>query len=471
MKPLTIASFRWARFTLFLTNEGSSMKSSLILLATSLIASPIFADDAANAFRDRFVNSEMNWEDVTTRAREEANVNLYYWGGDELLNIWMETKVSDAMKAEGITLNPVRITSTKDAVDLILAEKASGKGLGDGTVDALWVNGENFNTLKTQDALFGSFADKLPNSKNFSWDEDDKRALLNLRDFGVETLTQEMPWSGEQYVCSVNRARVSAEETPHNFDELRTYLEANPGKFTYVKPPHYIGNTFVQEVIYALNPDGTGAASFQASRDELGAAEIARLIEPGMTYLRDIQPLLLGGSENGANYPEDIPGLETAFLNSEIDFACKFGIYGTTIALETGAYPAEAEAFIFPEGHMIKNKNYLAIPSNAPHPAAALVLMNYMSSFEAQAGKLVDVGMPAGLDPWMLSDEERNTLEEAAPALIGVTQDELDANIAPDTNATLVDVIEAVWLAYIERGEDKPIEALVEEALEGLSNS
>jgi len=52
--------------------------------------------------------------------------------------------------------------------------------------------------------------------------------------------------------------------------------------------------------------------------------------------------------------------------------------------------------------------------------------------------------------------------------LVGVTQAELDANTAPDTNATLVDVIEATWLEYIERDSSESIEAIVEAAVANL---
>jgi len=290
------------------------------------------------------------------------------------------------LAAEGVKLNPVRITGTKDAVDLVLAEKGAGKGLGEGSVDAIWVNGENFATLKRQDALMGAFADKLPNSVNIEWNGDDPRALLNLRDFGVETNASEMPWSGQQYVCAVNTTRVSG-DAPSTFADLMAYLEANPGKFTYVKPPHYIGNTFVQAAMYAHNPDGNGAVPFQASIEEMGAEELARLITPGMEYLKELEPHLLGAGGT-ARYPEDPKALDGLFLNGEIDFSCQFGLYGVATGLRDGTYPEGAEQFVFPEGNMIKNKNYLVIPGNAPNPAAAMVMANYMASVDSQATKL-----------------------------------------------------------------------------------
>ncbi|MDD9745087.1 MULTISPECIES: ABC transporter substrate-binding protein [Marinovum] len=440
----------------------------------SLLA--LFAAGAAQAqdaeaaqFRDGFLAGEIDWSAVEARAAEEGTVNLYYWGGSDLLNVWMDRVVTPALAARDVTLNPVRITGTKDAVDLVLAEKNSGKGVGQGSVDMIWLNGENFATLKRQDALFGSFARLLPNAENLEWNPDDPRALLNLRDFGVETGGAEVPWSGEQYVCAYNADRVAAEDVPSTFAELRGYLEANTGKFTYIKPPHYIGNTFVQEAIYAHNPDGDGAEPFQRSVDEIPAEELARLIAPGLDYLRDLEPLLLDAAGGTPRYPEDNAALDGLFLNGEVDFNCKFGLYAVATGLATGSYPEAATQFVFPEGNMIKNKNYLAIPANAPNPGAALVLADWMTSVEAQASKLQQTGMPAGIDGWTLEKAEAQSIVEASPGLVGVTQAELDANAAPDTNATLVDVIEATWLEYIERDSTDPIEAIVARAYDNLS--
>lgn len=77
--------------------------------------------------------------------------------------------------------------------------------------------------------------------------------------------------------------------------------------------------------------------------------------------------------------------------------------------------------------------------------------------------------MPPGVDPWTLTDDQVQALTDASPGLIGVTQADLDANTAPDTNATLVDVIEATWLEYIERDSTESIEVIVARAVENLA--
>ncbi|UWQ20927.1 ABC transporter substrate-binding protein [Jannaschia sp. W003] len=432
--------------------------------ALALLTAPAFADAHADpeGFREAFLAGDVAWADVEARARAEGEVAFYHWGGSDLLNGWMDSVVVPALAERGVTLRPVRITGTKEAVDLVLAEKASGKDLGQGSVDAIWLNGENFATLKRQDALFGGFAPLLPEAAaNVAFDPADPASGANLRDFGVETGGAEVPWSAEQYVCARNAARMDG-EPPRDFDALRAYLEANPGKFTYVKPPHYVGNTFVQAALYAMNPDGTGAEPYQRDVSEFEPAELARLMAPAMDYLAGIEPLLA----SAGRYPEDAAALDGMFLNGEIDVACKFGIFAAATDSATGIWPAEAEHFVFPEGAMIRNKSFLAIPANAPNPAAALVLADWMTSLKAQATKLRDVGYPAGIDGSMLDDAANARLAEASPGLVGITQEELDANAAPDTNASLVDVIEAVWLERIEQGSDASLEEIVARAVE-----
>ena len=43
-------------------------------------------------------------------------------------------------------------------------------------------------------------------------------------------------------------------------------------------------------------------------------------------------------------YPENIAELDGLFLNGEVDFDCKFGLYAVANGLATGAYPEKAQA-------------------------------------------------------------------------------------------------------------------------------
>ncbi len=435
-------------------------------LGLGLVASVVSpaADEPAERFRQDFLAGKLTWQDVLERARDEGRVTFLYWGGNDVLNVWIESAAGPAMEALGITLQPNRLTSTQNAVDLVLSETAAGKGIGQGSADVIWLNGDNFYTLAHRDLLFGAFAERLPNSKNFDWNPDDPRSHANHWDFGIEIGGREIAWSSEQYVCAVNRQYVPPGATPSSFDELRSYLERNPGKFTYVRPPDGAGSTFVQAALYAFNPDGNGAAPFQKPADAVNAAELARLIGPGMAYLKSLEPYLFTDPDGKHRYPADSKAADVLFRNGDIHFTCQFGTYAAATKVATGHYPDTAEAMIFPRGLMIKNKNFLAIPSNAANPAAALVLANYMSSVEAQVGKLGFVGYPTGIDHWMLDKTGLEAIEKAAPPHLGVTQEQLDANAAPETNASLLEIINAVWREHIGNASDRSIDDLVSDA-------
>ena len=68
-------------------------------------------------------------------------------GGDTAINRYLDW-VSGEMKTHyAINLKIVRLADAADAVKRIQTEAAAGRKTG-GSVDLLWVNGENFRTLK-----------------------------------------------------------------------------------------------------------------------------------------------------------------------------------------------------------------------------------------------------------------------------------------------------------------------------------
>ena len=102
---------------------------------------------------------------------------------------------------------------------------------------------------------------------------------------------------------------------------------------------------------------------------------------------------------------------------------------------------------------MIGNKNFIGIPGNAPNPGAALVLANHLASPDSQISRLESIGYEIGIDAPLLSSTDLQRVADGMPPLYGVTLEELGNNKVPDTNASLVDIIEGVWLEYIERGD------------------
>jgi putative spermidine/putrescine transport system substrate-binding protein len=320
--------------------------------------------------------------------------------------------------------------------------------------------------LGTQNLLFGAFADKLPNSKNFFYDAKDPRSSLNLFDFGYPTGLQEIPWSGDQYICHVDTARLKAADAPKTVADLEAWVKKNPGHFTYVKPPHFNGNTFVTQIMYATNPDGP--APFQKRAKDLGVENFIKATKAGYEFLKRIEPFLLGGGgKEGVRgnpiYPNDQNANAALLVNGQVDMACRFGKYYAAIDIKEGRLPKTVQNIIFPKNGMISNKNYVVIPSNSPSPAAAMVLANVLASAENQISKLQQIGYVMGVDPGKLTAAERDAAAKAAPPLPGPGLEELSDNAVPDANASLVNVVEGVWLEYIERQSTKPLDQIIRE--------
>jgi len=442
------------------------MVAGLLAVGSLGMAQVAQGDPAAEKFRADFLAGKLSWNDVLAQARKEGTVNWFHWGGSNSLNTWIDQVVKPEMAKLGITLKTTRITDTKNAVDLVIADNAAGKGLGKGTVDLIWINGENFYTLSTQRLLMGAFADKLPNSKNFFFDAKDPRSKLNLTDFGHPTGLAELPWSGDQFICHIDTARLKAADAPSTMAQFEAYLRKNPGRFTYVKPPHFNGNTFVNQILYATNPDGSDP--FQKRAKDLGVQNFIKASKAGFELLKRIEPFLLGGGgRDGVRgnplYPVDQNAQQTLLVNGQVDMACRFGKYHAAIEIKEGRLPRTVQNIIFPKDGMISNKNYVVIPGNSPSPAAAMVLANLLGSVENQISKLQQIGYVMGIDAGKLTAAERDAAAKAAPALPGPSLEQLGDNAVPDTNASLVTVIEGVWIEYIERQSTKPLEQIIQE--------
>ena len=137
-----------------------------------------------------FAQNDDGWQQIKNDARGQT-VWFNAWGGDNAVNQYLDW-VSGEMKTHyAINLKIVRLADAADAVKRIQTEAASGRKTG-GSVDLLWVNGENFRTLKEAGLLQTQWAQTLPN-----WRYVDTQKPVT-EDFSVPTEGAESPWGGAQ---------------------------------------------------------------------------------------------------------------------------------------------------------------------------------------------------------------------------------------------------------------------------------
>ena len=217
----------WIRTTRsFRSFNYIGLAPACILLVTALIAC-----GPSSSFDDHW--QKMSWDQIVSEARGQT-VNFYMWGGSDTSNRYVSAYLGQRLKHEhGVTLNRVPVTDSSVYVNKVLGEKQANL-LSGGSVDLVWINGENFRTMKTGGLLFGPYAHLLPNIEYV-----DTTAASIANDFGFPTDGFETPWGASQFVMAYDSARLS--NPPTSIDELIAWIKNNPGKFTYAAMPDFTG--------------------------------------------------------------------------------------------------------------------------------------------------------------------------------------------------------------------------------------
>ncbi len=383
--------------------------------------------------------------DAVVAAADGATVNWYMWGGSDSINGFVDTFYGGPLAEEyNITLNRVP-ANTVDIVNQVLSEAEAGVEGDDGTVDLIWINGENFFTLKQADLLYGPWSENVPNSEYVNWDN----PALNL-DFGRPVEGMESPWSGAQFHFIYDAARMSAEDLPRSYAELDEWIGMNPGRFTYIAPGPgaFQGTRFVKQALFEISG---GQSQWVGDFNQ-------ELYDEHAPALWD---MLNSWEENlwrgGETYPANIGELHELFANGEIDFTLTQRITGAAVDIEAGLIPPSSRAFSF-DDNMIGDFNYVAIPYNAPNKAAALVLANLILRPDRQALQVVPengFGLAYGIDVSRVSDPDDVAALQAASESLGDAAADparLAGALVSDIAAEYQVLIEADWEAKVLQG-------------------
>ena len=394
-----------------------------VFLASSVSLSPLANADTADGA------SLMNksWDQIVETAKG-GEVNWFLWGGADHINQYVTEYVGGVLKDQyDITLNRVPLTDTAAAVNTVLSEKESGVN-DKGTVDMIWINGENFKTMKQGDMAWCGYLDKLPNNKLVNWNN---QAIAN--DFGVPVDGCESPWNRAHSVFAYDTAAM--EKPPMSIGELIEWIKANPGMFTYPAPPDFTGSAFVRHVFYYA---AGGAENLLGPFDQ---AKYDAAASKAWKILNDLEPFLW---REGKTYPANPSALTQLFANTEI--AIYFNYNPANIAKEVtnGVFPETVRTYRMDDGN-IGNTNYTIIPYNSPNKAAALVLQNVLLSGEAQLEKAKPEVW--GTNPGIEMDRTASAILAAFNAI-----EKHPAAIPMDNTDGALPELQGGWIKAIEKG-------------------
>ncbi len=309
------------------------------------------------------------WQDITARARGQE-VFFNAWAGSPKINAYIAWVGGQVAQKYGVALRHVKIDDTALAVSRVLAEKTAGRGQ-DGSIDLIWINGENFAAMKANGLLSDSFTQDLP---NFALVDIANKPTV-LSDFTVPTDGRESPWGMAQLVFMYDTARLA--QPPRSAAAMLSWAKANPGQITYPEPPNFTGTTFLKQMLIDLAADASILASPATDEnfDDVSA--------PLWAWLDEITPFLW---RQGRVYPKNTEAQRQLLDDGEIDIAMTFEPAGASSAIAQGKLPDSVRTYVL-EGGTVGNTHFVAIPYNSSAREGAMVVANFLLSPAAQARK------------------------------------------------------------------------------------
>lgn len=413
------------------------MKKVRFLLMTSLMVLAAGCSDGSNSAESSSEDLLAgDWQE-TEEAANGQTVNMYMWGGNENINRYIDEWMAPILeKQHNIELNRVPVNDAQDVINQLLDEKVAGKT--DGSVDIVWINGENFKAAKDNDLLWADFAGTLPNYSDFV----DAEAPEIAEDFGEPVEGLEAPWGKAQFVFVYDEEKVV--DPPKSMDELAKWVQENPGKFTYPALPDFTGSAFARHVLYET---AGGAETYMKSAPELADAQSDFI--PMWDYLNDIEPFLW---RNGETYPESLAKLDQLYSSGEVWMTMGYDPVRPSGEVMNGRYPASTKTFVLDEG-TLANTHFLSIPFNSTHQAGAMVAINEFLSPEAQIAKLSpeNWGDLSALDLDKLSEAQQEAMNSVDLGEATLPLKELEDRQLPELSSDWVELIEKGWLENVAK--------------------
>lgn len=289
------------------------------------------------------------------------------WRGDPAINAYVDGWVAPRMRDQyGVSVEAVE-GQGPELVNILATEREAMAGRP-GTTSLVWINGETFAQLRSENLLDGPWADGLPNASLI-----DSDSSIVSRDFEQDPAGYEAPWGMVQFALIYDSARTP--DAPTSISALAAWIQRHPGRFTHDQ--QFTGMTFLKSVMYGL---AGGVQAFQGGFDEQRYRQGRERL---FSWLTSIRPFLW---RNGRTYPPDVAAMHRLFANGEIDFTMSNNQNEVVTKIRQKVFPPDARALLLEEG-TIANAHYVGIPINAPNAAGAMVLANFLLSPEAQLEK------------------------------------------------------------------------------------
>jgi putative thiamine transport system substrate-binding protein len=368
---------------------------------------------------------------ATLRTARGQTVYFNAWAGSERINAYLQWAGVEVEKRYGVKLEHVKISDTAEVVKRVRAEKQAGRN-ADGSVDAVWINGENFLAMRRDGLLFGPFAEALPSFVNV----DTVGKPTTRIDFSQTVEGMEAPWGMAQLTFFADSKVVA--KPPRSMADWVAYAKANPGRMTYPKPPNFHGTTFLKQML--LEASSATPADRAAFYQPVKADDFAKLSAPLWTALDAVHPVLW---RQGKQFPASNVVMRQMLSDGELHINLTFNPNEAANEVAAKRLPDTVVSWQHTAG-TLGNTHFLAIAYNARAKEGAQVLINFLMSPEAQARK---ANIQFWGDPTVLAVDRLPAAEKALFAQSAAPGSVLQAAPAlAEPHASWVEALEREWL-------------------------
>ena len=393
------------------------MKSFLLIFSGVLVLA-VFSQAVAK-----------DWSEIEKQANGQT-VYFNAWGGSQTINEYIQWAARQVQKKHNVRVIHVKATDISDVVSRILVEKAADKKTN-GSVDLMWINGENFKAMKENKLLYGPFSQKLPYYQLV--DIENKKTLLY--DFTTPVDNMESPWGMAQLVFSYDSKQVK--KHPKNMLDLLAFARENPGRFTYPSIPGFHGTTFIKQVLHELIHDP------EVLNQPVIQSDFEKNTQPLWDFLDALHPFLW---RKAKVFPTSASQMVSLLNDNEIFISFSFNPNSVSNAIKNGELPDTIRTYIHTNG-TIGNAHFVGIPFNSSARQGAMVFANFLLSPEAQARKADPTiwGDPTVLDTQKLVGRDKDLFDAVPKGIATLTPKELGQGL-PEPHVSWVQALEKKWL-------------------------
>jgi len=380
--------------------------------------------------------SSSYWKAIEKRGTKQS-VYFHAWGGDAQINSYIQWVADQVGEKYQIDLNHVKLTDTAEAVSRVLAEKSANNN-DNGQVDLVWINGANFASMAENNLLDKHWAEKIP---NFVFTNPANNPAM-MRDFGVPTQGMEAPWG--QAALTFYFDSLKLETPPQTLPELLHWSKAHPGRFTYPKPPAFLGMSFLKYALIILSesqPENIKEKLYLPATTESQAQLLPNL----WAFLDELHPSLW---RQGKHFVSNGLALRRLMADTELQVSFTFSAAEIPSAITRYDLPYTTRTYRMKDGSL-SNIHFVAIPYNAAHIDSAKLVANFLLSPEAQARKQqAEVwGDNSVLDLSQLTTAQKSLFQKAGKKHLSETIINIDnTRLLGELHPSWVKVITDQWL-------------------------